>query len=318
MGASASNIDELESLEGLPGTPGIKIFAGSSTGTLLVDSEELLRNVLLRGVRPCPVHSEDEARLRERKSLLSASPHVREHPVVRDAEAARLCTERLIRLCEQTGRPVHILHVSTLDELPLLREAKEKGLPVTCEVTPQHLTFSAADYETLGTRVQMNPPIRMPEHRAALWEALDEGLFDVFGSDHAPHTIEEKAEPYPKSPSGMPGVQTMLPVLLDFWSQGKIGLEKIVRMTSERPAALYGLRDRGRIEPGAWADLAVVDLKTPFVVSKDWLKSKCGWSPYEDRKLVGRPVHTIVNGQVVVRDSAPVAPAGKMVEYVWK
>lgn len=319
IGASSSNVDELAELEMLPGTPGVKIFAGSSTGTLLVEDEELLRRVLQNGTRPCPVHSEDEARLRERKKLLSDDPHPREHPFLRDAEAARLSTERLIRLSRETGRPVHILHVSTLDELPLLREAKQEGLRVTCEATPQHLTFTADDYETLGAKLQMNPPVRAEEHRLALWDALDKDLFDVFGSDHAPHTLEEKAQPYPKSPSGMPGVQTMLPVLLDYCSQGRLTIEKVVRMGAERPAELYGIANKGHIKPSFDADFAIVDIGAQFTVSTDWLKSKCGWSPYEGRTLTGKPVHTIVGGRVVVRDSVPVRPfEGHMVEFTWK
>ncbi len=319
IGASETNVDELASLEMLPGTPGIKIFAGSSTGTLLVEDEQLLRQVFQNGIRPCPIHSEDEARLRERKKLISDEPHVREHPFIRDAEAARLCTERMIRLSRETGRPVHILHVSTLDELPLLREAKLQGLNVTCEVTPQHLTFNSDDYESLGTKLQMNPPVRAEEHRLALWDALDKDLFDVFGSDHAPHTLDEKAQPYPKSPSGMPGVQTILPALLDFHSQSKLTLEKIVRMSSERPAELYGVARKGRVAEGYDADLAIVDLRAAFTVEGRWFKSKCGWSPFEGRALTGRPVHTVVCGRVVVKDGEPNRPyEGRRVEFNWK
>jgi dihydroorotase len=319
VGASASNVDQLAELEMLPGTPGVKIFAGSSTGPLLVEDEELLCHVLQNGVRPCPVHSEDEARLRERKKLLSDDPHPREHPFLRDAEAARLSTERLIRLSRETGRPVHILHVSTLDELPLLREAKAVGLNVTCEVTPQHLTFTADDYEGLGAKLQMNPPVRAEEHRLALWDALGKDLFDVFGSDHAPHTLEEKGQPYPKSPSGMPGVQTMLPVLLDFCAQGRLTVEKVVRMGAERPAALYGVSKKGHIKPGFDADLAIVDLSRQFLVDGDWLKSKCDWSPFEGRTLTGKPIHTVIGGRLVVKDSQPKRPfEGRMVEFDWK
>jgi dihydroorotase len=318
VGASASNVGDLGRLEMLPGTPGVKIFAGSSTGTLLVEDEALLRKVLENGVRPCPVHSEDEPRLRERKSQLGSSPHVREHPIVRDAEAAVLCTERLLRLSRETGRPVHILHVSTKDELPLLAAAKREGLAVTCEVTPQHLTFHDADYESLGTLIQMNPPVRSLEHGMALWEALGAGLFDVFGSDHAPHTLEEKAQPYPKSPSGMPGVQTMLPVLLDFCAQGRIELSRLVQMVCERPAELYGIASKGKIEAGYDADLAIVDLSARFTVTKEWLRSKCGWSPFLGRTLRGRPVHTVVAGGLAVRDGVPEDRRGRQVSFSWK
>jgi dihydroorotase len=225
----------------------------------------------------------------------------------------------MVRLCRETGRPVHILHVSTLDELPVLREAKLSGLKVTCEVTPQHLMFNSGDYETLGTRLQMNPPVRAEEHRLALWDALDKDLFDVFGSDHAPHTLEEKEQPYPRSPSGMPGVQTILPVLLDFCAHGRLQLEKVVRMTAERPAELYGVANKGRVAEAHDADLAVVDLGAELTVEASWIKSKCGWSPFEGRTLTGRPIHTVVGGRVVVKDSQPVRPyEGRMVQFDWK
>ncbi|MFI5387869.1 MAG: dihydroorotase, partial [Fimbriimonadales bacterium] len=215
VGASTDNIEELAELEMLPGTPGIKVFAGSSTGSLLVDSEDDLRRVLQNGIGRCPVHSEDEARNRERKSLMSANPHAREHPFLRDGESARISTERVLRISKEIGRPVHILHVSTADEIPLIEKAKVDGLGTTCEITPQHLWFSAPDaYDRLGSMAQMNPPIRSEDHRQALRSAVRAGLFDVVGSDHAPHTLEEKAKPYPQSPSGMPGVQTLLQVML--------------------------------------------------------------------------------------------------------
>lgn len=320
VGATADNASVLGELERLPGAPGIKTFVGSSTGDLLVDDEGTLREVMRHGVRPMPIHSEDEGRLRSRKGLISAEPHAREHPFLRDAEAARLSTEKVIRLCRETGRRCHILHISTLEELPMIAAAKAEGLPVTCEVTPNHLTFSAEDYEVLGTKLQMNPPVRSAEHRAALWEALTAGLFDVIGSDHAPHTEEEKAKPYPESPSGMPGVQTLLPVMLDFVNQGRISLEEVVRLTAENPAALYGIVGKGRIETGFDADLVLVDLGRSFEVERGWLQSKCGWSPLEGRRLTGFPMHTLVRGKVVVRDGVLVgAPGwGRPVRFDWK
>ena len=319
VGASSDNIDSLVELEMLPGTPGVKVFVGSSTGSLLVETDELIREVFKHGKRPCAIHSEDEARLRERKKLLNDEPHVREHPFVRDAEAARLSTERVLALCKETGRAVHILHISTLDEIPMLRSAKWDGLPVTCEVTPQHLTLTVEDYEALGTKVQMNPPVRAEEHRLALWDALKEGLFNVFGSDHAPHTLEEKQKPYPGSPSGMPGVQTMLPLLLDWSSRGELSLEQIVGMTSENPASIYGIKGKGTIAPGFDADLAIVDLDASFEVTYKWLKSKCGWSPFEGRTLTGKPIHTVVCGNVCMRNGSVTGePTGRMVEFTWK
>ncbi|MBV6457014.1 MAG: L-hydantoinase [Fimbriimonadaceae bacterium] len=312
VGAALDNIPDLERLEMLPGTPGIKLFMGSSTGTLLVPDDENVRAVMQGGKRPMPVHAEDEARLRARKEMFPA-PDVSDHPIIRDAEAARLATERLILLSRETGRHVHILHVSTGDEVPIIRSAKAEGVALTAEVTPQHLWFEwPSAYRELGSLVQMNPPIRSAEHREALWAGLLEGVFDVFGSDHAPHTLEEKQKPYPQSPSGMTGVQTLLPVLLTFVDQGRLPLDQVVTMTSRNPARLYGIKDRGEIALGAWADLAIVELQRKFTVRREWIRSRSQWSPYEGVELTGFPVQAFVSG-------VPAAPgAGRMVEFDWK
>jgi dihydroorotase len=251
IGAATDNIDQLQFLENLPGVPGVKIFVGSSTGSLLVQDEEDVRRVMRSGRRRCAFHAENEERNRERRAAAGPHPTVSEHPSIRDSESARLATEMILRLAEETRRPAHILHISTCIEPPMIADAKAKGLDVTAEVTPQHLWFAAPEaYERLGTLAQMNPPIRSHEHRDALWRALDAGVFDVFGSDHAPHTLEEKSAPYPDSPSGMPGVQTMLPVLLTFVSEGRIGMRQLVRMACETPARLYDRAGKGRIAPG--------------------------------------------------------------------
>lgn len=319
VGAGPDNVEDLARLEQLPGTPGIKIFMGSSTGPLLIENDELLEQVLTNGVMPCPIHAEDEPRLKSRKALLSDHPHAREHPHLRDPEAARLATERVIRLSEKTGRPVHILHISTADELPLLRAAKERGSKVTCEVTPQHMTLEASLYETLGKYLQMNPPVRDESHRAAIFEACQQGLFDVVGSDHAPHTREEKDLPYPKSPSGMPGVQTILPIVLKHVNNGLLSLNHVVEMTSRRPAELYGIVDRGELREGFWADLVVIDPHAPFLIDEDWLQSKCGWSPYEGWTGFGKPEYVMVNGHLAVdQGQLRQAGAGATIEFKWK
>jgi dihydroorotase len=319
VGASPENAGNLARLEQLPGTPGVKIFMGSSTGSLLVDDPEVLRMVLENGERPCPVHSEDEQRMRERKALLSADPHPREHPFLRDPLSAVISTKKLIELCRQTGRPVHILHISTADELPLIKAAKEEGLPVTCEATPQHLSLEASLYETLGSRLQMNPPIRDESHRAAIFRALEEDLFDVIGSDHAPHTLEEKAQPYPKSPSGMPGVQTLLPVMLTWAARGALSYEKLARLTSAAPARLYGIADKGALEPGFDADLVVLDPGRPWTIGADWLQSKCGWSPYEGWEIPVGIERVMLRGETQIRDGSRVGkPSGRPVRFHWK
>ena len=317
VGASTENIEELARLENLPGVPGVKIFVGSSTGSLLVEKEEHLRRVLLNGKKPCPVHAEDEQRNRERKALLSESPHPREHPFLRDEESARMATERMIRLAEETGRPLHVLHVTTLQEPMLIAAAKKRGSKVTAEVTPQHLWFSAPEcYERLDTLAQMNPPIRTREHTEALWRALHEGVFDVFGSDHAPHTLEEKAQPYPSSPSGMPGVQTMLPVLLTFVAQGRLSLQTLSRMACETPARLYNMIGKGGIQEGNDADMVLVDLAKSYTFERSMVESKSGWSPYEGENLTGSIEHVFLRGNHVVNSGSLVPPPqGSMLKF---
>lgn len=320
VGASPDNVGQLAELEKAPGSPGVKIFMGSSTGTLLVPDDETLRQVLMAGERRAPVHSEDHMRLEALKGSIE-SPTVMDHPRLRDPETAVRATRRLLRLARETGRPVHVLHISTEEELALIEESRgDSGVDATWEVTPQHLYFSAPDcYERLGTLAQMNPPIRDARHQMALREAVRRGLFDVFGSDHAPHTLEEKAQPYPKSPSGMPGVQTMLPVLLQFLRESLIDLPTLVRMTSARPAELYGITCKGKMEVGYDADVAVVDLDAEWTFERSMVQSKCGWSPYEGAKFVGRPIHTLIRGQFAVREGAAGhGSLGEPVRFDWK
>ncbi|CAN1523450.1 PyrC Dihydroorotase and related cyclic amidohydrolases [Fimbriimonadaceae bacterium] len=317
IGASTENADQLGELELLPGCPGIKIFMGSSTGSLLVSEEDDLRKVLRNGTRPCPIHAEDEPRNRARKSLISEEPSAREHPFLRDSESAIMATRQILRLSKETGRPVHVLHISTKEEPWIIDEARKAGVRATSEVTPQHLYFAGPDcYDRLGSLAQMNPPIRSEEDRAGLWRALDEGLFDVFGSDHAPHTLEEKSKPYPVSPSGMPGVQTLLPVLLTFVAQGRLTLETLVRMSSSRPAELYNIQGKGSIAVGMDADLTIVDLNRKWTFERAQVESKCGWSPYEGETFIGAVEHVILGGSVAVRSGERIAkPTGQMLEF---
>jgi dihydroorotase len=237
---------------------------------------------------------------------------------VRDGESARLAVEGLLRLSEETGRPVHVLHVSSADELPLIAAAKQRARPITAEVTPQHLYFQAPDcYERLGTLAQQNPPVRAKEHHEALWRALEEGVFDVFGSDHAPHTLEEKARPYPESPSGMPGVQTMLPVLLTYVSQGRLAIQDVVKMACEGPARIYEIPRKGRLEPGCDADLALVDPVRTYTFERRMVASKCGWSPFEGERLTGGVEHVVLRGRVAIRGGETQgSPAGVAVQFV--
>lgn len=314
VGATAENWPELPSLERLPGVVGVKVFMGASTGDLLIPTDELLDRVLGGGMRRVAIHSEDEARMVERRPIAenAAVPHA--HPEWRDAESARLATERLLRLARKHGRRVHVLHVTTADEIPMLAKAKDIA---TCEVTPQHLTLFAPDcYDRLGTLAQMNPPIRSGEHLDALWKAVRAGVFDVMGSDHAPHTWEEKQKPYPQSPSGMPGVQTMLPLMLDHLAQGNLSLLQLVDLLCHGPQRVFGIANKGRLATGYDADLTIVDLKARREITKSWLASKCGWSPFEGMHVTGWPKATVIRGRFVMREDELIAPAyGRAVKF---
>ena len=314
MGAAAENAAELATLELLPGCCGVKIFMGASTGSLLVEDDETLFEVLKHGRRRVAVHAEDEARMRERVGIAREGADPRFHPEWRDVETARRATERLLRLARRAGRRVHVLHVTTAEEMPLLAAHKDIA---TVEVTPQHLTLSAPDcYERLGTLAQMNPPIRETRHREALWRAVADGVVDVIGSDHAPHTREDKAKPYPGSPSGMPGVQTLLLLLLDHMNAGRLSLARLIDLTSAGPARIYGIARKGRIAVGFDADFSIVDLKARREIAADWLAAKCGWSPFEGQRVTGWPMATVVRGRVVMREAELQGdPVGAPVEF---
>ncbi|MEX0809539.1 MAG: dihydroorotase [Dongiaceae bacterium] len=313
-GASEENAGELASLERLPGCCGVKIFMGSSTGSLLVADDYALESVLRSGTRRCAIHAEDEPRLRERLALVREGADVSMHPVWRDEETALKATRRIVALARKAGRRIHVLHVTTAEEMAFLAGAKDL---VTVETTPQHLTLAAPDcYERLGTFAQMNPPIRDARHRDALWRAVSDGVVDVIGSDHAPHTKEEKAKPYPQSPSGMPGVQTLVPLLLDHVAQGRLTLERFVDLTSASAARIYNIAGKGRIALGYDADLTLVDLKAKWTIENDWIASKCGWTPFAGMKVTGRPIATIVRGLSVMRDRALVdKPRGQPIRF---
>jgi dihydroorotase len=303
VGATAENADDLARLERLPGCCGVKIFMGSSTGDLLVPDDATLERVLASGRRRVAVHAEDEARLAERKAL-AASPGAGAalHPVWRDVETALGATRRLMALARKTRRPVHVLHVTTAEETALLAEHRDIA---TVEVTPQHLTLAAPDcYDRLGTLAQMNPPIREARHRDALWRAVADGVVDVIGSDHAPHSREEKARPYPQSPSGMPGVQTLLPLLLDHLHQGRLTLARLVDLTSAGAQRAFGIAGKGRLAVGYDADYTLVDLNRRQRIDEGWLASKCGWSPFAGMTVTGWPVMTVIRGRVAMRDGA--------------
>jgi dihydroorotase len=314
MGGNSENAHQLSYLERLPGCAGVKIFMGSSTGTLLAKDDEVIADVLANGVRRVSVHAEDEDRLISRQNIAIESEGPQAHPDWRDVESAVRATSRIVKLAREANRRVHVLHISSKDEMDIL--AKHKDL-ISVEVTLNHLTLNAPDcYEQLGAFAQMNPPVRDLIHQTGLWAAIQNGIVDIIGSDHAPHTIEEKERPYPSSPSGMPGVQTSLPLLLNHMHEGRLSLQRIVDLTSAGPQRLFGIAAKGRIAIGYDADLVVVDLKKRRTISDDWIASKCGWTPFDGKSVMGWPTATILRGNIVVREDEVVGtPSGRAVRF---
>jgi len=314
VGASPENIGALSELERLPGVAGVKAFLGSSTGSLLLDKEEMILAALKSGRRRMAVHSEDEARLRARAKLaMPGDP--RTHPVWRDVETARISTERVLRLARLTGRNLHVLHVTTAEELPLIAAARDIA---TVEAAVPHLTLAAPEcYERLGTYAQINPPIRDGRHREALWQGVAEGLIDVVGSDHAPHTRADKSGIYPQTASGLTGVQTLATIMLDHVNAGRMSLERFADLTSAGPARVFGIAAKGRITKGYDADFTIVDLGAKRRIENRWIASRCGWTPYDGMQTMGWPVATILRGRVVMRDDAVVdAPSGQALRFL--
>lgn len=307
IGGTRDNAHQLADLERLPGCSGVKVFMGSSTGSLLVEDNEGVELVLSNISRRAAFHSEDEFRLIDRMDKrIPGDPT--SHPVWRDPEAARLCTERLIAIARKTGARIHVLHISTAEEWPLLAANKDIA---SVEVTPHHLTLVAPDdYERLGSLVQMNPPVRDAGHQAALWQGITSGVADILGSDHAPHTLEEKQKPYPQSPSGAPGVQTLVPVMLDHINAGRMTIERFVDMTSHGPNRLFQIAGKGRIAEGYDADFTIVDMKAERTITNDWIESRCGWTPYDGVKVKGWPAGTIIRGRQVMWNDELIGSAG--------
>ena len=314
VGATVDNTKHLPELERLPGCAGIKVFMGSSTGSLLVADDAGLRGVLQKIRRRASFHAEDEPRLNERKNLrVEGDP--RSHPVWRDEVAALKATQRLVTIAHETGARVHVLHISTADEMDYLAGHKDVA---SVETTPHHLTLEAPGcYERLGTRAQMNPPVRDAAHRAGIWTGLTNGVVDVLGSDHAPHTREEKAKTYPASPSGMTGVQTLVPIMLDHVNAGRLTLLRFVDLTSAGPARHIGIARKGRIAVGYDADVTVIDLKRRETITDKWVASRAGWTPYDGVKVTGWPVGTIIRGRKVMWDGDLTTPAqGERVRFL--
>ena len=314
VGGTRENVDDIPTLENLQASAGIKVFMGASTGDLLVEDEPSLDRIIGRIRRRAAFHSEDEARLRERAGLRRQGDPS-SHPVWRDEIAAMIATERLVRLAEAHRKRIHVLHVSTAEEIAFLGLHKEWA---SVEVTPHHLTLVAPDcYERLGTFAQMNPPVRDESHRQAIWAGIASGVVDVLGSDHAPHTREEKEHPYPESHSGMTGVQTLVPVMLNHVNAGHLSLTRLVDLTSHGPARLFGIRGKGRLAVGYDADLTIVDMKRTETITHNWIQSRSRWTPYDGMQVKGWPVGTFVRGRCVAWNGDILGPAdGEPVRFL--
>lgn len=312
VGGTRDNAHQVGELERLPGAAGIKVFMGSSTGDLLVEDDEGVASILRNTNRRAAFHSEDEYRLEERKGLrVDGDPS--SHPVWRDEIAALQCTQRLVAIARKEQARIHVLHISTAEEIPFLAANKDVA---SCEATPHHLTLSADDYATLGSLIQMNPPVRDARHRAGIWQGIEQGIIDVLGSDHAPHLLEEKAKSYPASPSGMTGVQTLLPIMLDHVNAGRLTLERLVDLSSHGPQRLFGIAKKGRVAVGWDADFSIVDLKRKQTITNAQAGSKAGWTPYDGKQVTGWPVGTIIRGKRVMWEGEISTPSqGQAVKF---
>ena len=304
FGATPDNTNQLAQLKDVEGCCGVKLFAGSSTGNLLVDKEADIEKVISSSDRIVSIHSEDEDIIKLRKKFIKKGD-VHSHAEWRNVEVAMSSTRRVVKIAERYNKKIHVLHVTTREEVDFLAMHKKN---VTFETTPQHLTMYAPDcYDKLGTYAQMNPPLRTKEHYDRLWVAIKNNIVDVLGSDHAPHLKENKDKEYPNTPSGMPGVQTIFPVMLDHVNNGKLSLQQLINLMCENPCKIFGIKNKGYIKEGFDADLTIADMNKEVTIKNEMIASKCGWTPFNNYKVKGFPVGTIVNGHLVMSD-------GKVVE----
>ncbi len=313
FGATPDNTDQLAKLKDVEGCCGVKLFAGSSTGNLLVDKEADIEKVISSSDRIVSIHSEDEDIIKLRKKFIKKGD-VHSHAEWRNAEVAMSSTRRVVKIAERYNKKIHVLHVTTREEVDFLAMHKKN---VTFETTPQHLTMYAPDcYNKLGTYAQMNPPLRTKEHYDRLWVAIKNNIVDVLGSDHAPHLKENKDKEYPNSPSGMPGVQTIFPIMLDHVNNGKLTLQQLINLMCENPCKIFGIKNKGYLKEGYDADLTIADMNKDVVIKNEMIASKCGWTPFNNYKVKGFPVATIVNGHLVMSDGKVVVESkGKPLKF---
>jgi dihydroorotase len=314
VGATKANTPELAELELGSGVCGVKVFAGSSTGDLLVEDDASLERVMQSGRRRVAYHSEDEYRLQARRGMFKSGDPYACHMEWRDEETAFLGTRRLMALARKTGRPAQILHVSTAEEFGYLKDYRDIA---TVEVLANHLTQVAPEcYERLRGFAVMNPPLRDRRHFEAAWAAVRDGTVDTVGSDHAPHSRAAKEKPWPECPAGLTGVQTLVPVMLDHVNAGRLSLPRLVDLLCAGPARVYGAVGKGRLAAGYDADFTLVDMRRQRRIEESWIASPCGWTPFAGMDITGWPVATIVRGHVVMRDDEVLGtPRGRLVRF---
>ena len=312
VGGTEDNSKDLSDLEKVDGCCGVKVFMGLSTGSLLVSGDDDLSKIMAEINSRASFHSEDQSHLEERKKF-QVQGDTNSHEIWRNDEQCFIATKRIVQIARKYNKNIHILHVSTGQEVEFLANNKDIA---SVEITPQHLTLSAPDcYNELGNYAQMNPPIRDKSHQEKLWNAIGNGVADIIGSDHAPHSREEKDQIYPNSPSGMPGVQTLVPIMLNHVNNKKLSLNRFVQLTSANPARLFGIKNKGFIEVGNDADFTVIDLNKERVIENNWIVSKCGWTPYDGMKIKGWPVMTVIRGNIVMKEDELSDPIGQPMQF---
>jgi dihydroorotase len=310
IGATPDNIADLRSATRVPG---IKIFIGSSTGSLLVDEQEALERIFAETTLPICAHCEDETTVRANTAALNGGKDFADHSRIRDHAAAIIATRRTTDIARRHKHRFHVLHVSAAGELPILRDHANL---ITAEVCPHHLFFTVDDYARLGALVQMNPSVKDKEDTEALWAALLDGTIQVVATDHAPHTLEEKSQPYPKSPSGVPAVENVMALMLDQVNQGRCTLDQVAHWMCDAPARVWDIVGKGRIAEGYDADLVLVDMNLSRTIRNDEQETKCKWSPWHGTTLKGWPVQTWVHGHTVYHNGKfDTAPQGREAQY---
>ncbi len=313
VGGTEDNSKDLPNLEKVDGCCGVKVFMGLSTGSLLVSGDDDLSKIMAEINSRASFHSEDQSHLEERKKF-QVQGDTSSHELWRNDEQCFIATKRIVQIARKYNKNIHILHVSTGQEVEFLANNKDIA---SVEITPQHLTLSAPDcYNELGNYAQMNPPIRDKSHQEKLWNAIGNGVADIIGSDHAPHSREEKDQVYPNSPSGMPGVQTLVPIMLNHVNNKKLSLNRFVQLTSANPSKLFKIKNKGFIDIGNDADFTVIDMQKERVIENSWIASKCGWTPYDGMKVKGWPVITVIRGNIVMKEDELFDPIGQPMQFI--